>query len=323
MIKTAIIGCGNIGSKRAYAINNHPESQIKIIIGPKKHGSSCNCNGLEISNELNCKYDVEWRKVLTMDIDAVVLSTPTAYFEEIGTAVLNSGKHLLVEKPLGENLQQAKSITDAAIKNDRILKTGFNLRFDDGIQKARELVDGGRIGKTYFIKVNYVNGAVLTNSNSVGSLLDIGTHSINLAQWFLPDYDIDRIQTETQSLESKNDDNGFVILRNKGVLANIHFSFVRWKNQFTLEISGSEGYVLVESLPKWGGKQLVTYGERIFPSGVPKLSTWEFDTENSWTNEWGYFLKCLKGLDPSYDVKEGLQTMKLADEIRLLGNTTQ
>ena len=322
MIKTAIIGCGNIGSKRAHTIKNHPETKIEIIIGPNKHGKSCSCSGLEISKEIGCRYDVDWRKVLDMDIDAVILSTPTAFFEEIGTAVLNSGKHLLVEKPLGENLSQARAITDAAIRNERILKTGFNLRYDDGIQKVRELVGSGKIGEVYFIKVTYVNGTVLTNSNNVGSLLDIGTHSINLAQWFFPDHDKGQIKVGMQNLEYSKDDNGFVIIENNNVLANIHFSFVRWKNQFSLEISGKEGYVTVESLPKWG-KQTVTYGKRIYPSGMPELTVWEYDTENSWCNEWDYFLSCIKGQEPKYDVNEGYQTMKLAEDIQLLAEPSK
>ena len=108
-----------------------------------------------------------------------------------------------------------------------------------------------------------------------------------------------------------------MIIQNKGVLANIHYSFIRWKNQFTFEISGSNGFITVESLPKWGEGQIVTYGERILPSGTPRLSTWEFDTDNSWVNEWDYFLKCIKEQNSSYNVEEGFLSMKLADDIRV------
>ena len=83
--------------------------------------------------------------------------------------------------------------------------------------------------------------------------------------------------------------------------------------------SGKEGYVTVESLPKWG-KQTVTYGKRIYPSGMPELTVWEYDTENSWCNEWDYFLSCIKGQEINYDVETGFQTMKLADNIRSFWN---
>ena len=86
--------------------------------------------------------------------------------------------------------------------------------------------------------------------------------------------------------------------------------------------SGKEGYVTVESLPKWG-KQTVTYGKRIYPSGMPAPTGKEYDTENSWCNEWDYFLSCIKGQEPKYDVNEGYQTMKLAEDIQLLAEPSK
>ena len=201
MIRYALIGCGNIGTKRLKSISSNKNSKLVIIAGPKNKSKSC--KGLELSKLFNCKYTNNWKKIFDEDIDAVILSTPTKLFNKIGSEILNNKKHLLVEKPLGRNINEAKNLTKLAIKNKVLLKTGFNLRFDTGILKAQKYIIDNRIGKKiYFIKMSYVNGTVLTNNINVGSLLDIGVHSINLAQ-FLNTNTFDNYTKINQVNESK------------------------------------------------------------------------------------------------------------------------
>ena len=291
-MKVAIIGCGNIGSKRALSLLKDKNCKIKYIVGRIKPKKPIDNLGAKIAKKLNCEYTTNRQKVLKSDIDAVILSTQPNLFKKIGSEVLNAKKHLLIEKPLGLNASEAKYLTNLAKKNKVFLKTGFNLRFDEGIQKIKNLFDKKVLGKTYFMKVNYVNGSAKTNKNKVGSLSDIGSHSINLFQFFINKKF--RFRNHSQLNEYNfYDDNGFLTLKYKNIICSIHYSFVRWENQFYLEISGEKGSLTVESLPKWG-KQTVTYSKRVYPSGKPKKQSWTFNREKSWFNEWIYFKKCIK-----------------------------
>ena len=65
------------------------------------------------------------------------------------------------------------------------------------------------------------------------------------------------------------DDNGFALIQSRDMVGSIHFSLVRWKNDFKLEVTGSEGSVVVDSLTKWGNQTTTLY-ERKYPSGSPK-----------------------------------------------------
>lgn len=316
MIRYALVGCGNIGTKRLKSISSNKNSKLVIIAGPKNKSKSC--KALELSKSFNCKYTNNWKKIFDEDIDAVILSTPTKLFNKIGSEILNRKKHLLVEKPLGRNINEAKNLTKLAIKNKVLLKTGFNLRFDTGIMKAQKYIIDNKIGKKiYFIKMSYVNGTVLTNNNNVGSLLDIGVHSINLAQFFLNTNTFNNYIKINQINESKNrDDNGFLILKKNNTLISIHHSFVNWQNSFKIEIFGDKGFINIESLPKWG-TQIFTFGKRVFPSGKPKIKTFVFNKENSWKNEWEFFIKCIRKKTDNYNliVKEGYYTMKNANKL--------
>lgn len=77
---------------------------------------------------------------MTSDINTVILSTPPKLFLKFGKKILKAKKNLLIEKPLGLNLKEAKILTSLAHKNSVFLKTGFNLRFDDGIILAKNLI---------------------------------------------------------------------------------------------------------------------------------------------------------------------------------------
>ena len=216
---------------------------------------------------------------------------------------------------MGLNLKEANILIKTAKKNKVFLKTGFNLRFDDGIQLAKKLLDKKILGKIYFIKIDYVNGTVKTNKNKVGSLSDIGSHSINLFEFFI-NKKFKVISNSWQKNEYFKDDNGFITLKSKNILGQIHHSFVRWENKFLLEIYGAKGSITVDSLPKWG-KQIVTLSKRVYPSGKPKKKHWFFYKENSWLNEWYFFKNSIKN-KTFKNIDEGLVTMKNLDRIKKL-----
>ena len=77
------------------------------------------------------------------------------------------------------NLNQVKNFVNKSKINNKVLKIGYNLRFDDGLLKAKSIFDQKKIGKINYVKISYANGAARTNSNEVGSMYDMGSHSLN------------------------------------------------------------------------------------------------------------------------------------------------
>lgn len=101
-------------------------------------------------------------------------------------------KYLLLEKPGFNNINVFKKFIKKANKKNIYIRIGYNLRFDEGIIKAKNFLSAGKIGKLYSIKINYSNGTAKSNTNKIGSLFDIGSHSVNLIQWLLNSHDIGR-----------------------------------------------------------------------------------------------------------------------------------
>ena len=184
-MKIAIIGCGNIGLKRAKAIKRDKQTKIKIIVGRKKFKNKTDYVGLRTAEKLKCEYTSNRNDAIKSKINSIILSTQPDLFLKVGKEILNSQKHLLIEKPLGLNSSEALELINTAKKNKVFLKTGFNLRFDDGVQLVKKIIDKKLLGKIYFFKVDYVNGSVKTNKNRIGALSDIGSHCVNLFEYFI------------------------------------------------------------------------------------------------------------------------------------------
>lgn len=309
-MRTVVIGCGNIGVKRINAIQNIPEIEIAglVEVNPQQKQYLQN----------NYKYPVSdnYQKYLTDNsIDAFIVSATTHPSLKIIEDALKAGKHVLCEKPLGDEISQTEKITNLANDKSLVLHIGFNIRYDEGLQKAKLLIDEGKIGKPYFFKCTYVNGSVITNNNKVGALLDMGIHNLYLAKMFMGD--IKPIANAIQKFEYEvkdRDDNGFVLLQSDSMVGSIHFSLVRWRNDFILEVTGSEGSVIVESLTKWG-TQTTIHHERIYPSGVPKETKYKFVGDNTWEAECRDFYKRVLDNDLSKN-NEALEAMEIAKIIK-------
>jgi len=309
-MKTVVIGCGNIGVKRINAIQNIPEIEIAglVEVNPQQKQYLQN----------NYKYPVSdnYQKYLTDNsIDAFIVSATTHPSLKIIEDALKAGKHVLCEKPLGDKISRTEKITNLANSKSLVLHIGFNIRYDEGLQKAKLLINEGKIGKPYFFKCTYVNGSVITNNNKVGALLDMGIHNLYLAKMFMGD--IKPIASAIQRFEydvKDRDDNGFVLLQSNSMVGSIHFSLVRWRNDFNLEVTGSEGSVIVESLTKWG-TQTTIHHERIYPSGVPKETKYKFVGDNTWEAECRDFYKRVTENKLSKN-NEAIEAMEIAKIIK-------
>ena len=154
----------------------------------------------------------------------------------------------------------------------------------------------------------------------MGSLVDMGTHAINLIEWFF-EKDIMKLNycqnQKNEFLDKKKIDNGFCLFKVNKLTCLIHHGFCNWKNKFLLEIYGSKGFIEVNSLPKWG-KQVITSGLRTYPSGVPKVKKNIFKKDYSWINEISTILDLIsnKKKEITQFNNEGLITLKNTNKIK-------
>lgn len=296
-MNVAIIGCGLIGWKRALSM---PPS-INIL-------TVCDTNIAEakkLSKKINASFTDDYNIIIDdNDIDIVIISTPNYLIKEIALKALNSGKHVLSEKPLGKNVAESKELTECAIRKNKILYTGFNHRFHPSILKAKELIDKRMIGDILHIHGHYGHGGRPGMENEWrmnpklsggGELLDQGVHLIDLALLFKGAPNKVFGSVGQLAWKSKVEDSAsFMLLYDNDINFLFSVGWLYWKNKFEFHIYGSDGFLTINGLGGSYGKEELILGIRNMKGGIPKIKKFTFsESDNSWQKEWFFFTELI------------------------------
>ena len=139
--------------------------------------------------------ETDWRKVVVRDdIDLISIAAPNYLHREIAIEAAKNGKHVLCEKPLANNLEEAKEMLAAVEKAGVRHCCGYSYRFTPSLALARQLVQEGRTGRIYHVFVRYAQdwitdpnfGMVWRFDKKIagsGPLGDLSAHSVDAARF--------------------------------------------------------------------------------------------------------------------------------------------
>ncbi len=186
-IKLGIIGMGR-WARESHLMNLRqlPQFEVRAISSRSKENIEKALKVIE--GEPLVFHD--WRRLIeSEEVEAVIITTPNYTHEEISTCALEAGKHVLVEKPPALTVEGCQKLIDLAKEKGRILQVGFELRYSDLFQKAKEIIARGEIGKVQFICCKEFRGPYLTSWRlkeeiSGGTLLEKNIHHFDLFNWF-------------------------------------------------------------------------------------------------------------------------------------------
>ena len=320
MIRAAIIGCGLVGQKRARALAG---AKLVACVDPDQSRA-----GDLAQNAKGCAVFPDWRSVIRSDqIDVVIVATPHNLLAEISGAAVREGKHVLVEKPGARNVDELRGLISIAESAGVRVRVGFNHRYHPAFQQARELVDSGKIGSLMFIRARYGHGGrkeydrewrARPEISGGGELIDQGTHLIDLAHWFLGEFEEVDGFAHTYFWEIPVDDNAFLLLKTKEKkVAFLHASWTEWKNTFSFEIYGRGGKLQVDGLGGSYGAERLTWYRMLPEMGPPETNVWEYPMEDdSWEVEMAEFLKDIRlsrASEPG--LHDAFATLKVVEQI--------
>ncbi len=121
-------------------------------------------------------------ELLKQDLDAVSVVVPTTFHSRVALDVINSGTHLLVEKPIADTLKNADTMINAAHDAKVKLMVGHIERFNPAVSKLKEIVDSGMLGKIVSISSRRV-GPFNPRIRDVGIIMDLGVHDIDVISY--------------------------------------------------------------------------------------------------------------------------------------------
>jgi predicted dehydrogenase len=296
-MRIGIVGCGLIGQKRAAAVGDDQIAMVCDIDLERARALAARTGATAVD---------DWRWVTDSDVDAVLVATTHDGLAPIALAAVEHGKHVLVEKPVGRDLEEALAVRNAARRRGVIAKAGYNHRFHPGLIEAKRMVQAGAIGPLYYIRARYGHGGrkgyeqewrAKRAISGGGELIDQGAHLIDLSRWFFGDLTLDYAATPTYFWPMDVEDNCFLALRGRaGEMAWLHATWTEWKNTFSFEITGRDGKLVVEGLGGSYGNERLTYYKMLPQMGPPETTAWDYpSSDTSWTSEFSDFKAAQNG----------------------------
>ncbi len=274
----AIIGCGNMGQRRAQAI------------GPEHKIVACYDSKLSVAHSFGKKYGIDaWAPhgiFSQPDVDIVIIGTTHDHLADYTRDAICRNKHVLVEKPAGIAVKEINRCMDFLKDSRSKVRVGFNHRYHRAIRVAHDLFINGKIGSLLYIRGRYGHGGRPGYENEWradkllsggGELIDQGVHLIDLARWFMGDLKLAYGLAQTCFWPMEVEDNGFMVLRNAdGRVAFLHASCTEWKNTFSFEIFGSKGKLEISGLGGSYGVERLTIYKMTPEMGPPETTSFEY-----------------------------------------------
>lgn len=186
MIGVGIIGVGRAGLIHAHNfVNKVPHARLVALCDPHAETLANAAKELEIE-----QIYVDYRDLLADErVDAVVVVTPTVYHHEMVLAATKMGKHILCEKPMAMNEQEALEMHQSAEAYKVVLQIGFMRRFDASFRFAKQEIDRGAIGDVVLVK-SLTHGPSTPQpwmydiKKSNGPLAEVSSHDIDTLHWY-------------------------------------------------------------------------------------------------------------------------------------------
>ena len=251
-----LIGAGGIGKVRAQALILTEGCRLSAVTDrdEKRAQALAAATGAQVLPD--------FRELLKMEsLDAVIISTPPQFHEEIAIAAMEADKHVLCEKPLANSVEACRRMVETAHRTGRTLATGFNHRYFPAVQFVKQTLDSGAIGELDHIRA-FAGHTGLSEFSAPwmhdkeviggGALLDNGIHIIDLTRYLLGDVEeVYGVATNRVWKLDRSEDNGIAILKSpQGKHAILQATWSEWKGyRFSIEAYGDRGMARASYAP--------------------------------------------------------------------------
>ncbi len=233
-IRVGVAGVGAMGKNHARVLSELPLAHLTAIYDLDRARAE----------ELASKYGaraVTTLEELSAEVDAVAVAVPTVAHRQVAGFLLEQGKHVLVEKPLSESLQEAQELVALAKLRDLVLQVGHIERFNPVM---RQLED--RIKLPRFIEATRLS-PFPHRSMDIGVVLDLMIHDLEIILHLVGGAALTNIDAVGVPVLTRREDIANARLRfANGCVANVTASRISDKKMRKIQVFHMEGYISLD-----------------------------------------------------------------------------
>lgn len=276
MVRVGIIGMGIRGRLYGRAILQNPDAQLVGFaeINPK--------NLKEAEEFFGIKGAPDYKELLDKDLDAVIIATPDFAHTEPALLAIERGLHIMVEKPLTMDVEEAEKIVEKAKEKNIKAQVAFENRWNAPFVMVRESINSGEFGDIYGMRITlndsiYVPTQMISWANKSSPGWFLMSHCVDMALWLT--------KKRVKSVDARGIKN---ILKKKGIdtydmidaslrfedgsIAHIFSSWILPESipfiaQFKFEIYGEKGYSNID----FTNSVITNASEKYYFAGMPTL----------------------------------------------------
>jgi len=237
MIKAGVLGAGHLGKIHLRLLNESDRYELVGFYDPDKK------NAQIVSKEKGYKY-FDTPEALLEAVDMVDIVTPTLSHHEIAMLSLKNGKHIFIEKPIANNVDEANEITDFAKANNLLGQVGHVERFNPAFKAAIS-----SITEPMFIESHRLS-EFNPRGTDVPVVLDLMIHDIDIVLSLVKS-SIKSVSASGVSVISETPDiaNARIEFEN-GCVANLTASRISLKTMRKIRFFQKDAYISVDFLEK-------------------------------------------------------------------------
>jgi predicted dehydrogenase len=297
-VRVGIVGVGYLGTQHARILSYLEEAELRGVadVNFKK--------ALEIGNRHGVRYHQDYRELIG-DIDAAIVATPTSEHHAVSLHLLREGKHVLVEKPITETVEQGEELVAEAERNGLVFQVGHLERFNPAVEAVESM-----ISEPKFIEVQRL-GSFSARSLDIDVVLDLMIHDLDIIRALIKDEVRAIRSTGIHVLSDKIDIANARLEFKSGCIATLMASRVHQGKVRKLRIFEPTSYYSIDYIDQ----EL-----KVFPlkggQGQTEIRSPKIQKEEPLKKELQNFLRCqIEGRRGKVSGQEGLEALRLAHAV--------
>lgn len=245
--RIVVVGAGSIGKRHARLLAGRPNISVEL----------CDSNPQILSEAIKVTGDLpqhrSFDQMLATKPEMVLIATPHNMHTEQTIRALNSGAHVLCEKPMSDKLDTARTVLKTEVHANQILSYGFSNHFHPGILKIKKIIEGGQLGEVLYVHFHVGTYGTLVNSlsryqaNTEAALLMDYVHQPDLLYWMLGKKPVGVYAAGSSGgdLELQSNPNSITLLLDydEPLTSNIHLNYLQYPDRYHYEFVGDKGWI--------------------------------------------------------------------------------
>jgi predicted dehydrogenase len=241
-MKVGVIGTGSMGRNHVRVYSDIPDVELVAIADPDEK------NVKSLAHKYHTKAYTDYKEMLKEDLDAVTSAVPTSFHTKVALDVFKKGIHVLLEKPIAANENEADEIINGAKEHGVVLTIGHIERFNPAVIELKKRMEKGELGKIHRIGIERL-GPFPARIRDVGVVIDLAVHDLDILN-YITESKIKRLYAETEKkIHTDHEDLLEANMKFKnGTLGMISINWLTPKKIRRVYVTGEKGMYLVDYL---------------------------------------------------------------------------